>query len=167
MTRRTYLLAALLSSYALCVACAPAAKQGDNHYVRLYRGQDVREVVHPNGLFLHLPASLSVTETTDGFTVAPPPVRSSGPVVIRLRPNEERPVAPGPERRAVGARELSYRIAKVGEGGSGGAEYALAAWEACPGGHISYHQVEQAETGEPFYEFAWYVIGQAGFRRRK
>jgi hypothetical protein len=45
--------------------------------------------------------------------------------------------------------KVSYRVEKAGEGGSGGAEYALSAWEECPGGYISYEQTEQSEDGRP------------------
>jgi hypothetical protein len=168
--RQEYLLVGVFAIAVIFSACNSAVDSDDNQYARLYRSAESRDIAHPNGLWLRLPTSLPVTETSGGFEVTAPNVRSLSPMNIKLHLHEEPPQSPtaaAAERRMIANRKISYLVSEEKEAvGSGGAEYMLNAWEEIPGGYVSYQQTEQAETGRPRHEFAWYVIGQTGLRQK-
>jgi hypothetical protein len=122
-----------------------------------------------NGLRLSLPESLpldgaperlTVTESAAGFQVA------LG-VESRRRVKVEASVAfraavppPGawPSERDVSGRRIRYRI-DCAEGGSGGTQVDLHAWEPCNNGHLEYAQGDVVEEpGEPDFSLVWSVI---------
>ncbi len=139
----------LLGSLAMLLLCAgPAA------------GEEVREVRHRNGLALVLPVDMAVTGTADGFVVDPGPFRSMGPVTVRLQALAAAGDDGWPDRRAIGDRVLSYRIDYLGEGGSGGAEYAITARETSALGDVVYTQQAQSELGAPTFELFWRIVEQ-------
>lgn len=116
------------------------------------------EHVHANGLTLRLPASLSVREVQDGFTVDPTPGRTRhSPAVTITRRTGDHPAGAW-EPRVVAGRACSYRR-QHGSGGSGGSELKLDAWCPYPGGHVEIAQVSQAEwPATPDDSLAWQVM---------
>lgn len=124
--------------------------------------RNTREVVHPNGLSVRLPDSLTTSETDDGFLIVPPGdanAYSRYPLEINvtLHRGEEQPDGSWAEQRRIESRVVHYRV-EENEGGSGGSEYGLYAWESVPGGYIKYQQWAQAEMSRPDFKLAWQVI---------
>ena len=118
-------------------------------------------IVHPNGLSLDLPASLSARQVADGFLTGPPggedrrsPVQAS----VHRRTGPVPPPGDWPEARRVGDRLIHYRVQEEA-GGSGGPESALSAWTPYPGGFVQVEQVSQAEgPASPDHSLAWKVL---------
>jgi hypothetical protein len=122
-----------------------------------------------NGLRLSLPESLpldgapqrpKVTESAAGFKVAlgaESRRRVKIEASVALRAATEPPGA-WPSERDVNGRRIRYRIDRA-EGGSGGTQIDLHAWEPCTNGHLEYAQGDIVEEpGEPDFSLVWTVI---------
>lgn len=122
-----------------------------------------------NGLRLSLPESLlldgasqrpAVTESAAGFKVALGAelrrrVKTEASIVLRT---EAQPPGAWPSEHDVSGRRILYRIDRA-EGGSGGTQIDLHAWEQCTDGYLEYAQGDVVEEpGEPDFSLVWSVI---------
>lgn len=123
--------------------------------------EPVVEHVHPNGLTLRLPASLSVQEMPGGFLVdIEARRRSRYPLNVEVVRHEgaNSPDGNWPTTRVVRGRTCAYRQTH-GSGGSGGDEIFLDAWCPYPGGYVQIDHAAQSEwPPEPSDEFGWQVL---------
>ena len=123
-----------------------------------------------NGLRLSLPDTLlldgkperpTVTESAAGFKVAlgvetRRRVKVEASVVLRTAEVEPPGVWHG--ERNISGRRIHYRIERE-EGGSGGAQIDLYAWERCENGYLEYSQGDIVEEpGNPDFSLVWTVI---------
>lgn len=133
---------------SLC-ACA----QGGNHSERL------KTETHRNGLVINIADTLKVEQTEGGFHIYPPnglDRRSPVEATAELHAGEPAPPGEWPEEKRVGERTVHYRIDES-DGGSGGREYDMQAWEPYPGGYILYRERIQSE-GKPDFELLWGLV---------
>lgn len=123
-----------------------------------------------NRLELSMPSTMQVDsgrdrvvvqETGAGFHVFPASGRRRRVSIeawVELHPGAPAPDGSWPETKRVGERSIRYRI-DASEGGSGGTQYDLRAWEPCPGGYLLYRQGDLVEEpGRPNLDLAWMVI---------
>jgi hypothetical protein len=125
-------------------------------------GSQVRPTLHthPNGLQLRVNESVyRIARTEDGFVVEPASGnehrRDPLTISIRLRPEPPDTAAVRTRRLAAG-RIVRYSVSHDEEGGSGGVDYRLAAFERAGTSWIHYWQRKQSEYGEPSFEL-WKV----------
>jgi hypothetical protein len=122
-----------------------------------------------NGLRLSLPGSLplegepkrlTVMESVTGFKVtlgAESRRRVKLEAGVSFCPAEE-PPGNWPFERDVNGRRIHYRIDQA-EGGNGGSQFDLHAWEPCTDGHLEYAQGDITEEAEePDFSLVWHVI---------
>jgi len=109
-------------------------------------------LAHPNGLVLKVPEVIdgrgfSFVQTPAGFAYADPrDVRTPTRGSVSFNPGVATPAGDWPKTWLVRGRTIHYAVTER-EGGSGGAEYELRAWETTRGGHIAYVEDEQSEWG--------------------
>ena len=152
-------------AYAIALALALAGAQACHK-----QPEAMMTITHSsNGLRLSLPGSLpldgapqrpKVTESPAGFKVALGEesrrrVKTEASVVFR---EAAEPPGSWPNERDVNGRRIRYRIDRA-EGGSGGTQIDLHAWEPCTNGHLEYEQCDVIEEpGEPDFSLVWSVI---------
>lgn len=123
--------------------------------------ESTSRIVHPNGLSLALPASLSAEQRPEGFRIDAPAARNSRApleITVSVHPGAEKPDGAWPSTRSVGGRRFSYRVDQD-EGGSGGDFFLLSAWTPFPGGYVLVRQEAQAEPpATPDFAQAWSVM---------
>lgn len=154
--------ALLLACLLLCAACAPA---GGQHSPPL---KIVKESQHANGLVVGLPEGFEARQTEDGFVVEPSgsqnrEVRNPAVAGVSLVKGQGTPEGPALEPKAIGGRDVRYRVAKS-EGGSGGEVYTLEVYERVEGGHLRYTQATQSEMGEPDFALGWTLVGSTRYQ---
>lgn len=147
-------------------ACAggdatPGANRGPSTSQTM-NGDSSQQHVHRNNLMVKLPASLAVKETSDGFLIEPADgsnARARRPVAatVERRAAASFKVPADAEQKTVNGRLINYAVATE-EGGSGGAEHTLTAWETTNDGLVVYRQTEQSEHETPRFELCWQVI---------
>ena len=111
---------------------------------------------HPNGLHLLVPESAyRVIRTAEGF-VAEPALGNENrrdPLVVSIRLRAEPPDSASVRKRHLAAgRTLRYSVTQDEDGGSGGVDYTLLAFEQVGTYWIHYRQRKQSEYGEPNFE---------------
>lgn len=128
----------------------------------------MRDVTHSNGLTLKIPATYAVRETPDGFVVEPADnanaqTRYPTEVEVARRQASDFTVPADAKEKSVADRTINY-IVEEGEGGSGGSEHELTAWENVPDGFVVYQQRQQAEHSTPEFEMCWTVIKNSSLK---
>ena len=131
--------------------------------------QNMREYTNKNGLTVKLPDHLAARENGDGFLVEPSDgsnknIRFPVEIVVKLNRDGSNPSGEFPEQKSVGGKNVKYRIEKA-EGGSGGAEYKLEAFEVVDGGYISYETTEQDKYSEPEFKTLWQIIENTSVKK--
>lgn len=134
--------------------------------------------LHPRGIVLTLPDSITlarrdrlvIEERDSGFAVfAEASMHRRFPIVATVERHRDRDrpaeAASWTDERTIGHRRIAYGVVAA-EGGSGGTQYELHAWEPCAGGYLEYEQVEISEwSSAPEFELAWLVIEGSGVPR--
>lgn len=119
------------------------------------------DYIHPNGLALKLPATLSARQLSDGFVVqlaASFQGRDPQQVFVTLQQGANMPADERLERKNVAGRLVLFRLDRE-EGGSGGVNHKLNAWSPYADGYVLIIQVAQAEWPTvPNHSLAWIVI---------
>lgn len=155
----------------LQVACASSLENSQMKYADYTR----KEVSHPNGLVLRVAEPLPVEQRPNGFYVLPHTpeemrVRGSAGVSVNLHTDGTQPQgewAESPEWsypegewsvQRIGNRVIHYREDEYDSGGSGGTEFKFRAWEATPGGYVTYYQRYQQKYGTRNSTLCWHII---------
>ncbi|MET0533985.1 MAG: Tsi3 family protein [Steroidobacter sp.] len=111
--------------------------------------------VHANGLRLIVSEDFKVTTTPSGFWVETVHVTRS-PIEVSIALLTTRPKSVGYRFRYLGSgRILWYSVTHEQEGGSGGVDYTVVAFEHVGEHWIAYRQVRQSEA-QPVFEL-WQI----------
>jgi hypothetical protein len=142
---------------AVCVV-ACGTKSGKLH-TTVHAGNGL-ELAVPDSLDLGGMRKIGVEQTATGFRVFPAnggQVRYATEATVDLRGGNAEP-GDWPASSSIDGRTIHYRIDHA-EGGSGGAQFELQAWETCASGHLVYHQSDQSEAlAKPRFDLVWNVI---------
>jgi len=121
---------------------------------------------HPTGLTLEAPSTLSVEQTERGFIFSPSDnatVRSPTQIIVELRQGAL-PAGSWPERHRRQGRTARYRI-DIEDGGSGGEQHVLRAWEESANGYFWLEQAIQVEApGVADFGTAWRILESASVK---
>lgn len=102
-----------------------------------------------------------VQETADGFRVfsaSGDRRRVSIEASVELPASDRAPAGAFPEEKVLNGRHLHYRI-EESEGGSGGTQYDLVAWEKTSVGYLRYRQGDVVEEpAKPRFDVLWRVV---------
>lgn len=112
---------------------------------------------------LSLPEKLAAKQMPNGFLIEPPSVRGLSYASVSFLSQQQPPEGDWSRQRQIGSRTIHYRLEET-EGGMGGKEYELRAWERYPKGIVVYEQSEQSKSDVPEHAFAWYVIENTGLK---
>jgi hypothetical protein len=120
---------------------------------------------HSNGLYLKLPATLSVHRRSDGFVVSrTASLQSRAPeqVFVALHQSASAPIGEWLKTKNIAGRVFRYRLER-NEGGSAGENHILIAWCSYADGYVQMTQVSQAEwPTAPNHTLAWIVMAGIG-----
>jgi hypothetical protein len=157
------LAAWLLACALLCAGCGAAVYEAPQLKI-------VKETQHANGLVVGVPEGFEARPTGDGFVVEPSgsanrEVRNPVIAHISLAGSGEAPDESLFQKKSVGGREVRHRVIKS-EGGSGGEVYTLNVYEPVPGGHITYTQAMQSESGEPDFALCWTLVQSTKYQKK-
>lgn len=154
------LITGALLMLTIMSACTTAPDVSKEQKMEQLFGQTepkTKEIVHPNGLMLHLPEELAAKQMPDGFLIEPPSTRGLSYASVTFLSQRQPPEGDWSHQRQIGSRAIHYRLEET-EGGMGGKEYELKAWELYPKGIVLYEQSEQSKSAVPEHAFAWYII---------
>lgn len=135
-----------------------------------HRSEPVMTFTHSTEpLRLSMPATIALPdgrdrvmadETARGFHVYPASGLKRRVAIeawVELHRGEAPPAGPWPEERRIADRRIHYRVDRS-DGGNGGTQYDLLAWEPAPGGYLLYRQGDLVEDpGRPDFDLVWEV----------
>lgn len=154
------LITGALLMLTIMSACATAPDVSKEQKMKELFGQTepkIKEIAHPNGLMLRLPEELVAKQMPDGFLIEPPSIRGLSYASVTFLSQQSPPEGDWSRQRQIGSRAIYYRVEET-EGGMGGKEYELKAWELYPKGIVLYEQSEQSKSAVSEQAFAWYII---------
>jgi hypothetical protein len=153
-------LFAVIAVVVFTLACGDSEDPQPEAWV----GAELVAVSHPNGLVLELPQGLYLVETTAaGFRIRPKGAqRMRSPFEIRIEVGGESPPdGDWPQRRELRGHQVRFRL-ETHEGGSGGTEHVLHAWQTSGEAVLTLQQRVQFEgPGRPEFRDGWAVLATA------
>jgi hypothetical protein len=152
----------------LVVISLQACDSGTVELPETWAGRDRVTFTHPSGLEIELPEGVyEVEETATGFRIRPKgAAQMRSPFLIHVkRATGARPNGAWPQSRRLRERDFRYRVDDSKEGGSGGEEHLLQAWESQADAHLMLEQMVQVEFPmRPDFTDGWAILAFARLR---
>jgi hypothetical protein len=154
-----------MSKQIIILVCIAFLAACSNEYDE-QRYKNYQELRHPDEFVVRIPPSMTAEQTPHGYIVRDPiPRRYKKEASVQRIATDGAPKLV--KRKKVSGRSVSYQIDKIGEGGSGGAEYQLRVLWVNEGGAFLYGQRDQSEYGEPSFDLCWDLVKTTELVHRK